>query len=378
MKKGLSLNEIIANGTLILVLFSFYLNVTSTTIVIQSLIYWSFLAIAFFFLLANQTCSVRQFVSLILLGLTLVISYYMQDYFTQNLFMVFGYATSWVLLSIIFEYASKNDYFSEKHITLLTIFTIAFSLLLITQYEVRREDFDWGYSNNNYYALCALPIVLLAKNRWLKYGALAAVLAAVFMSHKRSGLIALFIGLAFVLFYLLRNNKKARPFTILLIIATVAIAFSYETIADKYEIVGLQRLSAGLDDSGSGRLDIYKNVFTLLKTRNLLETFLGAGYNGFIRTYGSDVSAHNDLLEIIVDYGLVGFGMCAYIIGSYVKSCIRHIKAESKYAVPCILALCITATLMTFSHMIIYPTYFFFLLIFWAYIESPKAMEGLK
>lgn len=83
-------------------------------------------------------------------------------------------------------------------------------------------------------------------------------------------------------------------------------------------------------------------------------------------------SAHNDFLEVLYDYGIIGFIMFIYLHVRVAKTTYKLHKHRSSYFIPYMVSFIIFVVMSIVSHLIIYPTYFCCLVAFWAYIESMK------
>ena len=57
------------------------------------------------------------------------------------------------------------------------------------------------------------------------------------------------------------------------------------------------------EDEGSGRLDIYNASIALIESSDFIGHVIGHGYNAV--KYQLELSAHNDFLEIIYDFGWI-------------------------------------------------------------------------
>jgi O-antigen ligase len=92
---------------------------------------------------------------------------------------------------------------------------------------------------------------------------------------------------------------------------------------------------------------------------------LGLGYNAVALSSSAFSSAHNDFLEIIYDYGFIGLILYILFIIKIVKYNIILYKDSSIYAEGFSVSIILFLVISMFSHLILYQTYFFYLLIYW-------------
>lgn len=228
--------------------------------------------------------------------------------------------------------------------------------------------------NTIYYVLLFLPFCASIKKLYIKIFLISLIFFATFISTKRTAFLAC---IAFIAILYIANLHKTNQYikkSVLLIISIIIIIIficNYNNLAELTgkDIFFRLNLNEMVADKGSGRLDIYKAVWTAQINSSFIHWILGSGYNGVINdkiitTNSQFVSAHNDFLEVLYDYGI--FGLCLYIF-FLLKLFIMGIKLyheEFYYANEFLasigLYLCISLT----SHLVIYPNYFLVLLSF--------------
>ena len=85
-----------------------------------------------------------------------------------------------------------------------------------------------------------------------------------------------------------------------------------------------------------------------------------------------ELSAHNDFLEVLYDYGLIIFILYLALWYYVIKRLVYHIRINSIYSLPYFCSFAIFLLLSMVSHLILYASYFNYLVMFWG------CMEGLK
>ena len=239
-----------------------------------------------------------------------------------------------------------------------------------------------------YYILTLLPFVLALKNKKIKVFLVLVVSISCLLTTKRTALIALVLSL---LVYFDIESRKTKinwliRFIRILLFVCVIIAGIY-LAQDIFGIEIIDRMIGLKDDGGSYRSYIYEVVWDKYKESSLLDQIFGRGFNAVRYTMdiktgyehiGNAVSAHNDFLEVLVDYGMVGLAMYLMIIITNVKLCFGAIKKKADLASPMAAALVIFTVLSLFSHLIIYPTYIMNLLVMWTIFRKKCQFDSLE
>jgi len=260
----------------------------------------------------------------------------------------------------IVKFASTSFY--------LSIPVIAYFYFIVALYFNSFGAKNYQGINAAYYLLLLLPFILMMKNNILKLLGIATVTIALFMSTKRTGIIALAISL--IAYYILNvfskeNKRKSKLISIIaILLAGAAFTVLFIYISDQTGGYLLNRFTTIEQDEGSGRTDIWINTINLQLDSNALGWLIGHGYNSVANTFVG-YSAHNDFLEVLYDYGIIGFSLYVVfyvqLIGIGKKMYRYNYRYLNSFAISCILLF----VLSLFSHLIIYPTYFIYLSFFW-------------
>lgn len=169
-------------------------------------------------------------------------------------------------------------------------------------------DFDEDRFTNNASVifLFLLPSLFLVKNNVLRYVVLAVCVFFIITSVKRGNILAAIIPITLLIWYSLRNSRGSIWKTLFVMAAIVALYY-----LGREWIVGnayfFDRLDATLEGSTSNRDLIYASAWnTWTHSDNIITILFGYGFDGTIHHLINGYRAHNDWLEILVDYGLVG------------------------------------------------------------------------
>ena len=203
-----------------------------------------------------------------------------------------------------------------------------------------------------------MPIAYLQGNRTLKVFVTFFVGCAVAVSAKGAAIITYVFCLLsamiisnFAKGHYLKNNLK-----MMFIFVSV---FLIAPIVNEY-ILSLANFDWGtrlvnlVDSGGSGRLDIWGIIITEQCSSNFIEWIIGHGYNATLKyTYG--YTAHNDFIEVLFDYGIVGFTLYVGIIYRLAVYAKEAVKSQKELAAAIGMMFAVFLTLSMMSHMIIYP-----------------------
>lgn len=223
-----------------------------------------------------------------------------------------------------------------------------------------------------YFSLGLFPFALqLLKSKKLKTIVIIAEFFAVFMVNKRTALISFVIAL--VLYSLINShvNESGNFLETVktIVIVTVAVTLFYyisKYFDDKYNLNIYYRLFRIAEDGGSGRNDIYQNVWQGFLDSSFLQQLFGHGMNTAGQVGGAG-QAHNDFLEILYDYGIFALIFVAVFYVSVIFEAFRLIKRKSPYAATFALSVIIGLFLAMFSYFLIFYTYVTCIMAFWGY-----------
>lgn len=186
----------------------------------------------------------------------------------------------------------------------------------------------------------------------LRYEILFSIilLGFVFISFKRTSLVVVSLSL-FVYYYLKYvKGKQSKNRRILFVFLFVVLFVLIVILNDYTENFFVYRFSIALKTGGNGRLDLWKNTLDAFGESNMLEKLIGHGFDAVEANLGQ--SAHNEYIEILYDFGIIGFiiflSMIILLFKCYRKSFNKPVFA---FAVVSMLVS------MMFSHIIIYPKF---------------------
>lgn len=251
---------------------------------------------------------------------------------------------------------------------------------VISLYFIPRSLRDNGLFsslNTGYYVILSYPLVMLDNARWKKIVATVLLIIIVFLSLKRGGIVAIVLG--YSLYFLLSSNKHlvrklvvAGVSVTLLIYALPKInEYTNGTLMVRYEFTQNQ-------GDEEGRTSMYPIVWRSVWDSSPAEILVGHGHNGVVNdNVLQGLSAHNDYLEFLYDYGVFGLILLLVYQVRLFRITIRSHKTKECF-LSTILAL---TSIVVLSMVSIIFSYYYFLLIipFWCVINNRlKRINNLK
>lgn len=214
-----------------------------------------------------------------------------------------------LLFIVSYIFFKKNPQFYKyiKFIGVIGIILAYFNLIrLSTEANMFTSKLMQSNAGNTLVAL--LPFVFLWKNKYIRYALIALVFYGCLISLKRSAFI-IFIAVLFS-YYLLGKRGYIKSKLVIytsLFILTFLFVLPYIEMAQPL----LERLSEASEDGGSGRDVLTLRCIEYQGQNGFVEWLVGNGYKGFSLTslrYGYyNTCAHNDLVEILYDAGIVAY-----------------------------------------------------------------------
>ena len=275
------------------------------------------------------------------------------------------------LWSMVFYISFRKPITNSKaNVFMLSLYVIISSFFYI-QYMLSDNRINTPEGINTvYYILFALPLVSLIKNYRLKYILLFLIILAVGISLKRTPVIALAVSVFLIIVYKLSLKKIRINFNInigLVGFTSALLIIGIFLFGDYIKLGITDRFLSLLSDEGSGRIQIYNSILGDFGSLNILFKFIGRGYLG-TNIYGTlGVGAHNDFLEILYNYGFVGLFLYISFILHLIIYFIEKYKNKESYNKYFIASFSILISVSMFSQLILIPSYFLLLPVFWGH-----------
>lgn len=209
-----------------------------------------------------------------------------------------------------FYYFSKEGIFKTIHLQvilmiLLPMFIYKFMTTNIAlQLLKNRQNV---VDNTIYHFLGLIPFAFIFKRKYISLAILFIIWAYIVRSAKRAAIISGSFGILLFFYYQFRTVNKVFWFFQYLFIVSIIFGVSYfgyqYLMANDYILI---RLNAMLEGDSAGRDRISEIVFAhWLDARNPLNQLFGSGFE-----ISGDITenvSHNDWLEMLASFGIMGF-----------------------------------------------------------------------
>ncbi|MGN0811932.1 MAG: O-antigen ligase family protein [Candidatus Coproplasma sp.] len=270
---------------------------------------------------------------------------------------------------IAFDYGYQRKKQSGKTSKFFSIFfLVLFCCLSIPNISLHLSGAgnDGGVIFPLYVLIFFIPyyFTLYGKNNIILFVSLIFIV----LTTKRAGLVAMF-GAVIAYYFcnaIMVNKLKNRAGKLLkFIVAMFFLFLGFLIIVNVFDLDIIERFLNISDDGGSGRDLIWELVIDDFNQSSLNEKIFGHGYHTVMQVTGSsiidrEVLAHNDYLEILYDYGIIGLVLCAsWLVSILIKYFVSLKKKEKNvpilsYIVVCLLVLTIFSYVMVQSKIIIF------------------------
>ena len=187
-------------------------------------------------------------------------------------------------------------------------------------------------------------------------------------SMKRSILIGFALVWVFWVFRLMGSANLFRKLFILLFAAAVLMVL-FQFINNYTGGYLYERITREETDEGSNRLAIYGVVWEMISQSDVYSLVIGHGHNAVYRDSILQISAHNDILECIYDYGLIIFTLYFSLWVFLIRKCFRLYKDNSKLFLPYLASVSLFISQSLFEHLLLYASWFNYLVVFWGCAE---------
>lgn len=223
-----------------------------------------------------------------------------------------------------FYYFAQKGILRAKHLKWFFLIMLPITILQY-QYSAARILAEQVYDNtdivnNTAYAFVGLiPFVFLFKRKLFAIGFVLILTYFIIQGAKRGALLCGAIGLLCFIYYQMRTIPKKNKFKSYFIALVVLMGLSYYIYDllnhNQYLLERMQGLEKG---SYSGRDVIYENIFNAWNNNSTsyINLLFGFGFAASLRYSGSGHFAHNDWLELLSNFGLLG--VCIYLAVFYI------------------------------------------------------------
>lgn len=265
----------------------------------------------------------------------------------------------------------------KKIIKLQTGCLILFFCLFL--YGLNTIGLSYGmFRNSCYYSALLLPFILCNSKISLRNGLILVAFIPSVIAAKRGAFLCVVFGI--LLFWCTYRKteeyEKHRKLNHIWVWSTLlGIIVIMIFLSRKYDMYVLKRLFSVAEDGGSGRLRVIliKRMIVTLENNGIVEWLFGHGSFTSSKFIGN--SSHNDFLEMLWSYGILGFIIYISIVVGLVKEVVVLKRNRSYFYGPCLAAVCSFFICSMISQLVFVPTYVAFLLLFFGMCKSNVAID---
>jgi len=278
----------------------------------------------------------------------------------------------WVWVLIISYYSVLHLSTLKFNVFIVGVFLpVLFYFFLIGLSTSQRRYGEGVALNTAFYVSFLLPTILLIRSKILKISGTLLVFAALLISYKRSGVIS-FISAIPVYLYArnaISSSAKLKKLTLITFAGAfllLLLTFTFNYVADTTGRDVTERLETMVSDGGSGRLDTYEWYIDIFGSQSFFQWIIGRGHFATQKTkYGW---AHNDFIEVLYDFGLMGLMLYLLFIGQLAKLFFEMKKYKYKHFDAFAVSLVLFFWGSMFSMLVIVPYWFLEMAFFWGWV----------
>lgn len=248
------------------------------------------------------------------------------------------------LLWVIVIYQLYKMEISEKDMQLISYIMVGTcnlcAFIYVSDYIIWITELEniqaIGAINSIYYILSLIPFVFFIKEIWLSVLLYLLPLYAITVSGKTT---CLFCAIMIIVYIVWSSFKTKGGMRVAILLASLGLlAFRFLSTLDINVIS--TAISEDLETGGNGRQDIWLQVLALWIDGGLFQLIFGHGVNAISLKIG--LGGHNDFLEMLYCYGIVGLLLLvSFIISLYkvLKISVSEISLKTAYVISLIVFL---------------------------------------
>lgn len=225
-----------------------------------------------------------------------------------------------------------------------------------------------GASNVVYFVILTIPMILATRNNKNNMWILIITSGIALISMKRSMMLAMILYWSVI--FLVNAFKKGKIIQSLFLVGILSISaiFAYGFV-DNLSGGNISKRNER-EDITNGREAIYLVTIDMISKSSISHQILGNGHNAVRRDSSMDISAHNEWLEVIYDYGIILLGLYLLLWSYMTGKCYQLLKLGSRYFEPMLLCVCVWSVMSMVSQLLVYISYVIYLFVFLAFVEA--------
>lgn len=266
----------------------------------------------------------------------------------------------WILLPLLVLIVSYNTVRNigpskwEVYVFCLIGLIVVFQYTLI--FRELNIFLEHSHLASSYFSLYLLPLIFLSKSKYIRIFFVILTAIVLISSVKRGGVLALALAMMAYVFCWAFVAKKLRLSTIVMGLSCIIVFSSIVYVMGTSDEVNnvFDRFENMEEDQGSNRLLVWGITLKMIDNSDAINYITGHGYNAVLADSPIMLSAHNDILEITYDYGVIGIVLYLISILAISFYLIKLMWHKSEYAPPLAMMLAAYLSLSLMSHVMIY------------------------
>lgn len=268
---------------------------------------------------------------------------------------------------------ARNYKGTLDNLTKLFFIIFVFSLYFFWQGKLLQSSFSGGMeaaTNAIYCLVTIVPFLMFLKKKWLRLVLLLIVFVSTVFSSKRGATIIMMIALIPTMNSVFSGMKNKRLKRTLIVVIGALIVFALFAVANTY-VSGrlLDRFSSIEETGGSGRQMIWENTMDNFRTSSFSGQLFGHGPRG-VQQLGMATAAHNDFLEVLYDYGILGLIVYLSIHVHLIRRTIRLKKTNNPLFWSFFTMYIIFFVMSMVSILIPQQRYLIYMAVYWGCLEG--------
>lgn len=272
----------------------------------------------------------------------------------------------WAAVMLLSYYSVLSLNTTKFHIAIVVL---AIPFLSYSFFMMRGSEISSAFLllNPVYCIAYLMPVVLLLRSKVFKVIGLLLIFVVVVLSYKRLAILAYSASILVYFYCLSKTSSNAglwRTITAFLgvVMFIAVLAFSFRYLAGAFGLEWGARMGDIAESGGSGRLDIWREIISALKAQPEY-LLIGHGYEALL--INMDVWAHNDFLEILYSFGMVGLTIYLMFIAKLARIFFEMRRLKYKHFDAFGVSLVWFAFGSMFSILVNRPEWFLGIAMFW-------------
>ena len=254
-----------------------------------------------------------------------------------------------LLAYVMFAFLGKKGMLTSKFVTIVSVLLVIAAIPSF--YHAQQIALaklvgggDDTTTNASVLFVMFLPMLFLVQNRSVSLVLFCICLFFLVAGAKRGNIVSAIMPAMLYMFVLYKESVKSLPRLLLFVIIVLGIILWAKGLILEDEYL-LSRYEDTLEGNSSGRDEIYLGMWKVWTGANNLTTyFLGYGYDGTIHSI-MHKRAHNDWLEILVDFGILGITCYVFVFVALVRFYFSLHKGLMRYVLLSIIFVWFSKTL---------------------------------